>query len=81
MIEIITESIAKEKTKHFAAIGASGTGATVAATSPVEADNFLNAVLFWLPHSAVLAGFMLSCALLYKTYLEIKLARAALEED
>lgn len=80
MIRIAIESIAREKAKHLTGVGVSGTGATVVATNPIEADTLLNSFLFWMPHVAIIAGFAVSCALFYKTYLEIKLAQAALKD-
>jgi hypothetical protein len=79
-MKLIVKSISEEKGKHLTAAGTSGTGLAVSGHA-VAADSTIGHILDWMPHAAVLAGFALSCALLYKTYLEIRLAKRELEND
>lgn len=82
ILEIAKESIIQEKMRHAVGVATTGTGATVAATSPAPVnDGFLIDIISWLPHLAVFAGFAVSCALFYKTYIEIKLAKIQLAKE
>lgn len=78
VLETVKESVLQEKAKHAVGVATSGTGATVAATTPAPASSGLLEMLVWLPHLAVFAGFAVSCALFYKTYIDIKLAKIEL---
>ena len=78
MIDVLVKSIAEEKAKHLIAITTSGAGVTAAKIPPPDVfDTFIP----WMSHAAVFAGFAVSCALFYKTYLDIKIAKRKLEEN
>ena len=70
---IAAESIAREKTRHLVNGAVTGTAGTMSATGTLAGN-----MMEWLPVVGVVAGICVSCALFYKTYLEIKLARIEL---
>lgn len=76
VIAIAAESIAKEKTRHLANAAATGTAGTIGATGTIVGD-----IVGWLPTVGVVFGICVSCALFYKTYLEIKLAKVKLAKE
>lgn len=67
--QVVVESVAKEKLKHGA--NALGTG-----TAMTFSD-----LLGWLPHVAAVIGILVSCAIFYKTYLEIQLAKIRISNE
>ena len=73
---IALESIVREKARHATNAVATGTAATAG-----TAGSIFGEILGWLPHVAVLAGLIVSCALFYKTYLEIRLARIQIANE
>lgn len=73
---VALESIVREKARHAVNAVATGTAATAG-----TAGSIFGEILGWLPHVAVIAGLLVSCALFYKTYLEIKLARITLAKE
>lgn len=75
-VQIAVESIAKEKVRHTINAVATGTAATAGTATSIFGD-----ILGWLPHIAVVAGLLASCALFYKTYLEIKLTKVLLSKE
>ena len=75
-LQIAAESIAKEKVRHTVNAVATGTAATTA-----TATSFYGDALGYLPTVAVAAGLLVSCALFYKTYLEIKLTKVLLAKE
>ena len=73
---IAVESIVREKARHATNVLATGTAATAGTAGSIFGD-----ILGWLPHIAVVAGLLVSCALFYKTYLEIRLARIQIANE
>jgi hypothetical protein len=66
-------SLAEEKARHLINAVATGTSGTVVATGSLAGS-----VMDWLPVIGVVFGMFVSCALFYKTYLEIKLRKIEL---
>jgi hypothetical protein len=75
-VSIAVESIVREKARHTVNAVVTGTAGTVGATGSVIGE-----MLGWLPHVAVFVGLCVSCALFYKTYLEIKLTKVKLAKE
>lgn len=75
-LSIAAQSIASEKQKHLANAAATGTAGTIGATGTLVGD-----IVGWLPTIGVILGIGVSCALFYKTYLEIKLAKVQLAKE
>jgi predicted MFS family arabinose efflux permease len=75
-VSIAVESIVREKARHVTNAVATGTAATAGATG-----SLIGEMLGWLPHVAVVAGLCVSCALFYKTYLEIRLTKVKLAKE
>lgn len=75
-LSVVGQSIAQEKARHVTGVIVTGTGATVGTAGSIAGE-----VLGWLPHVAVVAGLMVSCFLLYKTYLEIQILKRNLAKE
>ena len=73
IVSLAAESIAREKIPHALNVAAGATAATAGVTTGWFSD-----IAVWLPLVAVIASLMVSCALFYKTYLQIKIAKLQL---
>lgn len=69
MVSVAVQSIVQEKARHGvnATAGIAGVGATT-----------ITAVPDWLGIACAVAALMVSCAIFYKTYLDIKLKKIQL---
>ena len=81
------QSIAEEKGKHIAAGSTAGGGTAVAANDHAHPHEFqltgdlITDALIIIPRLAVLAGFLLSLFLIYKTYLELRLVKIRIAKE
>lgn len=71
LLRILVESAVKEKERHVINAAATGTVATT--------GGMIDGVMSWLPVVAVFVGLCVSCAIFYKTYLEIRIAHRRLD--
>jgi hypothetical protein len=81
MIDVILESITREKFRHLIGVTTAGTGTAVATKGSPANDGIFEIAIHWLPHAAVFMGFAVSCALFYKTYLEIRRLKAEIARE
>lgn len=76
ILNIVVESFAQEKERHIINAATTGTAATVSATG-----TFLGDFLGFLPVAGMIAGPIVYCYLVYKTYLDIKLLKIKLAKE
>ena len=75
LVSIAAESIAREKLPH--AINAA---ATLSAAAAGATTSWFGTMLGWMPHVGVFFGLCVSCAIFYKTMLDIRSANLDIKE-